>query len=63
MQKMNDNGTIVLIADDGMVLTDKSSFGTTVRLGKEADAENWHEITDAEYEAILKEHESELPEV
>ena len=48
MQKIIDNGTTVLLADEGMMLTDGSSFGTTVRLGKNADDTAWYEITDAE---------------
>ena len=50
MQKIIDNGTTVLIADDGMMLTDGSSFGSVVRLGKEADETVWYEITQKEAE-------------
>lgn len=50
MQKIIDNGTTVLLADDGMVLTDNSSFGTTVRLGNEDNGESWYEITAEEAE-------------
>ena len=50
MQKIIDNGTTVLLADEGMMLTDDSSFGTTVRLGKEADESVWYEITVEEAE-------------
>ena len=53
MQKITDNGTTVLLADDGMILTDDSSFGKTVRLGKGDDGAKWHEITECEYEAII----------
>lgn len=53
MQKTIDNGTVVLLADEGMVLTDDSSFGTVVRLGKETDDTGWYEITKAEHEAIM----------
>ena len=55
MKKLIDNGTTVLLADDGMMLTDNSSFGKTVRLGNEDSADNWHEITEAEYQAIMEE--------
>lgn len=69
MQKTIDNGTTVLLADEGMVLTDNSSFGTTVRLGKDDDGAKWYEITeeeaaqrmseedatDADYQAALRE--------
>ena len=50
MQKIIDNGTTVLLADEGMMLTDDSSFGTTVRLGKHDDGTAWYEITKAEAE-------------
>ena len=50
MQKIDDNGTTVLLADDGMMLTDDSSFGTTVRLGKGDDGARWYEITAEEAE-------------
>lgn len=55
MQKIIDNGTTVLLADDGMMLTDDSSFGTTVRLGKEDDGEKWYEITAEEAEKRMTE--------
>ena len=48
MQKTIDNGTTVLLADEGMMLTDDSSFGTIVRLGKEDTGESWYEITEEE---------------
>ena len=54
MQKIIDNGTTVLLADEGMMLTDNFSFGTTVRLGKEDSGAAWHEITIAEYETITE---------
>ena len=60
MQKIIENGTIVLLADANMILTDNSSFGTTVRLGKEADETAWHEITMAEYEQMLAAEEDEV---
>jgi hypothetical protein len=50
MQKIIDNGTTVLLADEGMMLTDNSSFGTTVRLGKGDDGASWYEITAEEAE-------------
>lgn len=55
MQKIIENGTTVLIADDGMMLTDNSSFGTTVRLGKNDDGANWYEITAEEAEKRMQE--------
>ena len=62
MRKMIDNGTTVLLADDGMMLTDDSSFGTTVRLGKEADETAWREITMEEYEQMLEDDDDEPTE-
>lgn len=55
MQKIIDNGTTVLLADEGMMLTDDSSFGTTVRLGKEDTGESWYEITAEEAEKRMNE--------
>ena len=54
MQKIIDNGTTVLLADEGMKLTDYNTFGTTVRLGKGDSPDNWHEITEAEYDALME---------
>ncbi len=48
MQKTIENGVTVLTADAGMVLTDGTSYGTTVRLGKEDTGESWYEITEEE---------------
>ncbi len=47
-----------IIADEGMVLTDGQSYGRIVFLGKEDSAENWREITEEEYQEILKEQEN-----
>lgn len=55
MKTVIENGTTVLYADKGMVLTDDSSFATTVRLGKEADGSVWYEITEEEAEARMEE--------
>lgn len=59
MQKMIDNGITVLTADDGMMLTDGTSFGTTVRLGKEANEAKWYEITAEEAEKRMNEESTE----
>ena len=55
MQKTIENGTTVLLADEGMMLTDNSSFGTTVRLGKADDGAAWYEITAEEAEKRMQE--------
>lgn len=42
-----------LTADEGMVLTNGEAYGKEIYLGIYDSAENWHEITDAEYAEIL----------
>jgi hypothetical protein len=42
----------VLRADDGMVLTNGETFGTTVYLGVGDSVYNWHEITEEEAERL-----------
>ena len=59
MQKIIDNGTTVLLADDGMMLTDGNSFGTTVRLGKGDDGAKWYEITTEEAEKWMNDETTE----
>ena len=55
--KINNN---VLTAEEGKLLTNGEAFGKTVRIGRCGNASNWHEITEAEYEKILKEQEEKL---
>lgn len=50
----NDN---ILIAEKGFILTNGQAFGSGVELGRVDKAENWHEITEEEYQEILKEQE------
>ena len=56
MQKIIENGTTVLLADEGMMLTDDSSYGTIVRLGKSDDGAKWYEITEEEAEERMAEN-------
>lgn len=42
---------IILIADQGKYLTNGKTYGKTVVLPETANASEWYEITDAEYEA------------
>ena len=58
MQKNIENGTTVLIAEEGMMLTDDFSFGTTVRLGKGDDGAKWYEITEEEAEMRMNGEEA-----
>lgn len=46
--------TTVLKADDGKILTDGEMYGRTVYLAKNRTADEFHEITEAEYEEIQK---------
>lgn len=45
---VNENGTLVLYAEEGMYLTDGTTIGTVVRLGALADPEAWRMITEEE---------------
>lgn len=51
MQRTTENGITILTADDGMKLTNDSTFASVVRLGKEDSGSGWYEITEAEAEA------------
>ena len=53
---------ITLYAEDGMVLTDGVHYGTIIHLSVGADASKWHEITEAEYQEVLKAQEENQPE-
>lgn len=47
----------VMYADEGMVLTDGNTYGTTVFLAEGESGEAYREITKAEYEQKIKEQE------
>ena len=44
---------IVLSADEGMVLTDGKSYGSTALLAEGRSADEFWEITDEEYNTVL----------
>lgn len=48
----------ILYADEGKVLTDGTHYGKVIYLAEGADEYAYHEIAEAEYEAILAEQES-----
>jgi hypothetical protein len=48
----------ILTADIGMILTNSSTFGHTVYLGKYDSVDNWHEITEEEAERLQNENVS-----
>ena len=62
MQKNIINGITVLTADNGMKLTNGSSFGSVVYLGKNDTEANWHEVTEAEAEKLMEVEGDELTE-
>lgn len=49
-----------IVADDGFVLTNGETYGREIYLGKNDNAENWHEITEAEYDEILKQESLDM---
>ena len=48
----------ILTASKGMVLTNGETYGTEVYLGTGDSVDNWHEITEEEYEKIQAELEN-----
>ena len=48
---------VKLIASEGMILTDGESYGTEIFLAVDGDENQWHEITEAEYQEILRKQE------
>ena len=47
----------ILKASDGMVYTNGSTYGKTIYLGCTDKAQNWYEISEEEYNAILEEQQ------
>lgn len=50
---------VILKADDGMYLTNGETYGKTVILPETANADEWREITEEEYEESIKAEENE----
>lgn len=51
-------------ATEGMVLTNGETYGKSITLGKNDSRDNWHEITEEEYEAIkLAEHNALVEQI
>ena len=53
---------LILYAEEGMILTNGEAYGKEIYLGQNDVPENWHEITDAEYEEVLKQQEELVEE-
>ncbi len=51
---------ITIRAEEGMWLTDGENYGKTMDLGAGVTADKFYEITDAEYQEILKAQEEEM---
>lgn len=49
----------VLIADEGMMLTNGETFAKSVELGDWDKVDNYREITEAEYNELQAKHDAE----
>lgn len=54
---------VVLYAEEGKVLTNGEIYGKQINLAEGVNSKQFYEITDAEYEEIMKEQEAELAEI
>ena len=48
-----------LTAKDGFIYTNGEVYAKIIDLGKNDKAENWHEITESEYQEILRKQEEQ----
>ena len=57
--------TTVLTASEGHILTDGEIYGEIIYLGKDRTPEEYTEITEEEYQEIMKtqEENSEIPSI
>lgn len=49
----------VIVASEGMMLTNGNIYASSVRLGDWDSADNWHEVTKEEYEMKMAEMASD----
>ena len=49
-----------LTASEGMVLTNGQAYGREIYLGCNDVPENWHEITEEEFEEIIQKQEDSI---
>ena len=54
--------TTVLKSDNGKILTDGTIYGRTIYLAKGRTADEFHEITESEYEEVQKQNEPDTEE-
>lgn len=54
--------TTVLKSDNGKILTDGIIYGRTIYLAKGRTADEFYEITEAEYEEIQKQNKTDAEE-
>lgn len=52
----------IITASEGHILTNGTSYGTTVALSIKDSPDNWYEITEEEYQEILKSQEEIITE-
>lgn len=52
-----------IIARDGYIFTDGETYGTQIRLAEGVNETDYHEITEAEYEEIMRAKELESENV
>ena len=53
----------VIVASEGMMLTNGEIYASSVRLGDWDSPDNWHEVTVAEYEAVMADREAQQPDM
>lgn len=50
---------VILTADEGMVLTNGTGYGKVIYLAEGADPTAYHQITEAEYNAMMESEQAE----
>jgi hypothetical protein len=52
-----------ITANEGMILTNGEAYGKSITLGNNDNKDNWYEITEEEYTAILQEEQNHLNKI